>query len=234
MDLQDRIGLVTGGTGALGSVVVERFVKEGMNVAATYRSEKELQRLPPALRQKVVFLKADVSTESDVLHLFDEVINKFGRLDILVNTVGGFVPGKRVADVSVDDWDKMMMLNLRSTFLCMREALRRMKRHSYGRIVSISAMTGLKPSLGKSAYAISKAGVVLLTEIAAEEQKGTGITINAIAPSIIATKANMESSPGEDFSKWVTPEQIADAICYLCTASAGCITGTTFRAFGGM
>ena len=168
------------------------------------------------------------------MKLFDAVLKKFGQIDILVNTVGGFVPGKPVAQTTLENWDKMMTLNLRSTFLCIREALRRMEHKAYGRIISITAMTALTPSAGKSAYAISKAGIVMLTEIAAREMRGSGITVNAIAPSIILTKANVEEMPGEDSRTWVKPEDIAETICYLCSEAAGSITGTTLRASGGV
>lgn len=232
--LEGRVALVTGGTGALGSVVAQRFLDEGVNVAASYRSEQELTKLSPTLRDKAAFIKADVLVEEQVRQLFARTVEKFGRIDILVNTVGGFVPGKRIAEMNVEDWDLMMSLNLRSTFLCMREALKLMSGQPYGRIISISAMTALKPSAGKSAYAISKAGVNMLTEIAAEEVKGTGITVNAIAPSILLTKANIDAMPGEEIRAWVKPEDLASTICYLCTEDAGAINGTVIRAFGGL
>lgn len=232
--LNDRVALVTGGTGALGSVVVQRFLDEGMRVVASYRSEQELTKLPASVRSKAVLIQADVLVEDQVRQLFARAVETFGRIDILVNTVGGFVPGKRVAETKVEHWDRMMTLNLRSAFLCMREALQRMHGQPYGRIINISAMTALKPSPGKSAYAISKAGVNLLTEIAAAEVKGTGITVNAIAPSILRTGANIEAMPGEDTRAWVKPEDIASTICYLCSEDAGGITGTVVRASGGL
>lgn len=234
MSLAGKVALVTGGTGALGSAVLARFQKEGMRVAATYRNDNELARQATPSQAHTSFMKADVTNEKDVRTLFENVLKQFGRLDVLVNTVGGFLPGKPVAEVRLEDWEKMMALNLRSTFLCMREALRKMKGQPYGRIISMAAITGLRPSAGKSAYAISKAGVVMLTEIAADEVKGSGVTINAIAPSIILTGANKEAMPNEDFRTWVKPEDIADTICYLCSEGAGSVTGTTIRAFGGV
>jgi len=95
-------------------------------------------------------------------------------------------------------------------------------------------MTGFIPSPGRAPYAISKAGVSMLTDIAAQEQKGTGITINAIAPSIIDTPTNRQSMPDEDFRRWVKPENIADTVCYLCSDAAGDVTGTTIKVFGGL
>jgi NAD(P)-dependent dehydrogenase (short-subunit alcohol dehydrogenase family) len=234
MALKGRVAVVTGGTGALGSVVIERLLREEMFVAASFRSESELERLPSSLRTAVVFVNADVTAEEDVQRLFAAVRERFGRIEILVHTVGGFVPGRLVAEQSVADWEKMMALNLRSTFLCMREALRHMKDQPYGRIISVSAMTALKPSAGKSAYAISKAGVNLLTEIAAQELKGTGITVNAIAPSILLTAANIQDMPDEDTHAWVKPEDVASSICFLCSESAGSITGTVLRMVGGV
>lgn len=232
--LNGWVALVTGGTGALGSVVVQRFLDEGVNVAASYRSEQQLEKLPAVVREKATFIKADLTVEEQVQQLFATVVRKFGSVDILVNTVGGFLPGERIAGLKAEDWDRMMSLNLKTTFLCIKEALKQMHGRPYGRIINISAMTALKPSAGKSAYAISKAGVNMLTEIAAEEVKGTGITVNAIAPSILLTQANIDSMPGEDTSVWVKPEDIASTICYLCSKDAGAISGTVIRAFGGI
>ncbi len=95
-------------------------------------------------------------------------------------------------------------------------------------------MAGLRPSAGRAAYAISKSAVALFTEIAAQELKGTGITVNAIAPSIIDTEANRKSMPNEDYTAWVKPEHIADMICYLCSDAAKDITGTVVKAYGGV
>ncbi len=234
MSLRERRAIVTGGTGALGMVVARRFVDEGMKVSISCRDVKELERFPEAVRSLILGVEADVTIETDVQKMFESAGKTMGNLDILVNAVGGFLPRKPVNDLTEKEWDRMMDINLKSTFLCTREALRRMKNQKYGRIVNISAMVGLNPSPGRSAYAISKSAVSLFTDIVGQEQKGSGITINAIAPSIIDTPANRISMPEEDFNRWVKPEHIADIICYLCSEAASDVTGTTIKAFGGM
>jgi NAD(P)-dependent dehydrogenase (short-subunit alcohol dehydrogenase family) len=234
MSLAGKIAIVTGGTGALGSAIVRRFLDEAIKVIVSHRNPKELGGFPDSVRSRISFAQCDVTIESDVQRLFETAIRTVGTVNILVNTVGGYVPRKLVPDVTIEEWDRMMNINLKSTFLCSREALRRMKGEKYGRIINISAMVGLHPSPGRSAYAISKSAVSLFTEIVGEEQKGSGITINAIAPSIIDSSANRHSMPDEDFSRWVKPESIADIICYLCSDAATDVTGTTIKAFGGL
>jgi len=233
MSLQGKTVLVTGGSGALGSVIVQRFSAEQAQVALSYLTGKEMERVKGAIGQSLA-VQADVTKEADVVKLFDVVAKQFKRIDIVVNTVGGFLARKPVAEVSLEEWDLMMNMNLKSAFLCTREALRRMKGQLYGRIVNMSAMVGLAPSPGRAPYAISKAGVSLLTDLAAQEVKGSGITVNAIAPSIIKTEANLASMPDQDSKKWVKPEEIADLICYLCSDAGGIITGTTVKAHGGV
>ncbi len=234
MPLNEKRALVTGGTGALGSVLAQRLSDEGCSVAISYRLERELAHIPTSLKDRIKVYKADITNENEVQRLYDFVVGKLSGIDIVVNTVGGYLPQRLIVDTTVEDWDLMLNINLRSAFLSTREALRRMRGHSYGRIINISAMVGLKPSPGRAPYAISKAGVSLLTDIAAQEVKGSGITVNAIAPSIIATPSNLESTTAEDSSKWVTPDQIADLVYYLCSPSAVAITGTTVKAYGGV
>ena len=234
MILDGKIALVTGGTGALGSVIAEGLIAEGCVVYASSPHEKEGTSGRERLRNHVRIVKADITDEKEVKNLFDVIMRDSSRIDIVVNTVGGFVPGKPLRDVTIHDWDLMMNINLKSAFLSTREAVRRMDGQSYGRIINISAMAALSPGPGRAPYTISKAGVSLLTEIVSKEVKGTGITVNAIAPSIIVTPANLKSMPGEDSSKWVTPDQLADLVCYLCSPSAVAINGTTLKAFGGM
>ena len=230
MQLSNKIALVTGGTGTLGSAVATRLASEGVQVTATYLREQSLGQIPQALREKVTFTKADVTNERDVIALYDGILSASSHLDIVVNTVGGYLPQKPLTETTVAEWDSMMNLNLKSAFLSTREALRRMQGQAYGRIINVSAMVGLCPTPGRAPYAISKAGVSLLTDLSAQEVKGSGITVNAIAPSIIGTGP----IPGEGSSKWVTPQEIADLVWYLCSSAAGSITGTTVKAYGGV
>jgi NAD(P)-dependent dehydrogenase (short-subunit alcohol dehydrogenase family) len=234
MTLSNKIALVAGGTGALGSVIAARLSAEGCVVYASSHHEKEGTSGDAASSNNVKILNADFTDEIQVKDLFDKIIRDSSRIDIVVNTVGGFVPGKPLRDVTLSDWDLMMNINLKSAFLAAREAIRRMEGQSFGRIINISAMAGLNPGPGRAPYTISKAGVSLLTEIVSKEVKGTGITVNAIAPSIIVTAANLKSMPDEDSTKWVTPDQLADLVCYLCSPSAAAITGTTLKAYGGV
>jgi NAD(P)-dependent dehydrogenase (short-subunit alcohol dehydrogenase family) len=232
-----KVAFITGGTGELGRKVVESFYGEGAKVAATYRSEDRVPSLPSSLwgdRKGILLIKADVTQEAEVQSAFDGTVNAFGRLDYLVNVVGGYMPKTPIAELRTADWNRMFDVNLKSAFLCSKNALRVMQRKGRGRIINISAMAGLNPSAGRGAYGISKAGVAVLTEITADEVKGSGITANAIAPSIIATEANIKSSPGEDYSSWVQPNEIADLILFLCSEEAKSINGAVIRITGGV
>jgi 3-oxoacyl-[acyl-carrier protein] reductase len=227
MGLTGKTAIVTGGTGGLGKVVVQRFIREGMNVVATTRGQKSVLK-------GVQTIAADVTVEKDVLELFKTTVSNHGAVHVVVNTVGGFLPEKNISDVSIDEWQNMMSINLLSAFLCTREAVRAMRGKKFGRIINISALPGIQPMPGKAPYSIAKAGVALLTELVAREIKGSGITVNAIAPGIIVTEANRSSMPNADMSRWVTPEDIAETICHLCSDSGGAINGTTLKLFGGL
>jgi NAD(P)-dependent dehydrogenase (short-subunit alcohol dehydrogenase family) len=226
--------LITGGTGALGHIVAERFLQEGATVASSYLFDNELSHLSESFRKNVFVVRGDVTEDEDVVALFQQVIKKFGKVDILINIVGGFLGGTPIAKVSTKDWDFMMNINLKSVFLCSREFLRNIDGRPYGRIINMAAMPVYKPSAGRGPYSVSKAGVVMATQVLGEELKGTGITANAIAPSILKTPSNIASMGEENANKWVEPEQVAETILFLCSDHAKSINGIVIPIFGGV
>ncbi len=137
-------------------------------------------------------------------------------------------------EVSIDEFDGMLNLNLRTTFLVCRSVLKVMRKRGEGRIVNIAAMPAVTPSAKKGPYAISKRGVITLTETIAEEVKASGITANAIAPSIILTEVNRKSMPNADFKKWVTPEEIAHLTIFLCSDESRSVNGNVIKIYGGV
>lgn len=221
--LKGKNAIVTGGAGGVGSVVVRRFVEEGMNVLAT------VARGTDTLAQGAIAMKVDVTSEKEVEALFARGLKEFGSIDIMVNTVGGYLPVKPLSEVTLAEWEAMMEKNLKTAFLCTRAAVRAMKGKDYGRIINFSAKIGLRPTAGRAPYSVSKASISLLTEIVSLELHGTGITVNAIAPGIIATAANKESMPKTDMRGWVSPESMADLIAWLCSEEGNAVTGTTLR-----
>jgi NAD(P)-dependent dehydrogenase (short-subunit alcohol dehydrogenase family) len=178
----------------------------------------------------VLYFPADLRREEDVNGFIRAVQKEFGRLDILVNVAGGYAGGNRVEETPVAEWDAMMEMNLKTTFLMCRGVIPLMK--GFGRIVNVAAMPALRPAARRGAYAVSKAGVVTLTEVIHQEVKGTGITVNAIAPSTLLTEANKASMPGADTSAWVPLAEVASLIGYLCSDEARSVSGNTIRIFG--
>ena len=236
MNFHNTTAIITGGTGALGSVVAEKFFDAGANIAIPLHSKQSTGHLSDRVTQsfdRCTLVQADLSVEQDVRSFVQHVLGKFGSIEVLANIAGGYAGGNSIVETPVDQWDSMMTMNLRTTFLMSREVLKPMIARSAGRIINIAAMPALTSGARKGAYAISKRGVVSLTETLAEETKGSGLTVNAIAPSIILTEANKQSMPNADFSKWVTPDEIAELILFLCSEHSRSISGNVVRIFGG-
>lgn len=235
MNFSGTTAIVTGGTGALGSVCVDHFSAAGLNIAIPYNSEKSLAAIPRGVTQssgKLLTIKTDLTVEEQVESFVAQVVKRFGTIDYLVNTAGGYSGGRTIDEVTLDEWEDIMKMNMRTAFLICRGVLRVMRKQSFGRVVNIAAMPALSSSAKKGPYAIAKRAVVTLTETIAEETKGMGITANAIAPSIILTEANKQSMPKAEFSRWVTPQEIAQLILYLCSDESRSVSGNVIKIYG--
>ncbi len=234
MKLKNRVALIPGGTGALGKAVVLAFLEEGAKVVCTYIVDEELKHyssLTETQKSNLSFIQADVTKEKPVGETVQKTLERFGRLDILVNIVGGFSYAK-VVDTDERVWDSMMNVNLKSAFLCSKAVLPQMIKQKYGKIINISSRPGLKGSAGVGAYAASKAAVMNLTETIADEVKDYEINVNAILPSTIDTPANRKNMPEADFSKWVKPEEIAKVIIFLASDDSKPINGAGIPVYG--
>lgn len=226
--LNGRRVVVVGGTGALGSEIVRHAAASGGNVLAGSSSTNTMAHPD----ERVQWRSVNATEESSVVEFFGSARGALGSIDVVINTVGTYAGGEPVAALSVDVWDRLMSINLRSAFLVMREALRAMSGQPYGRIIQIAALSALEPSKRSAAYAVSKAGMVHLAEIAARESSGSGITIHSIAPRIIDTPANRRDMPTADRTTWVTPSEICRVIDRLCDPSME-RSGMTIRLPGG-
>jgi NAD(P)-dependent dehydrogenase (short-subunit alcohol dehydrogenase family) len=238
---KDKTAIVTGGTGALGKVIVNRFAQEGMKIYVptqtidnfrTIFDNSNADNVKEFKLRKIYGLQCDAANEDSVKTFIEAVLKREGRIDYLVNTVGGYHPKKNVVDMESELINKMLELNFKTTFYFCKNILRNMLENNFGRIVAIGAMPAVEISSGKLAYSVSKAGVVNLIQTIAEETKENNITANVIIPSIIDTPANRQSMPKSDFAKWVKPEYIAGTILFLLSDEAASFRGNVIKMYG--
>lgn len=227
--MHGQVVLVTGGTGALGAAVALGALDAGATVVVTYRDARDrdaLARLvPDAARERLDGVAANVTDPDGVRRLVAEVTARHGRLDALVNTVGGFAGGDLLA-TDERAWDAMLSLNLRTAYLCCRAVLPGMLAAGRGRIVNVASRSVVPPAGGFVAYTVAKAGVIALTQAVAQEVRGRGVTVNAVLPSTMDTEANRRAMPTADRRGWVPPESVARAILFLASDAAADVTGT--------
>lgn len=230
-----KVVIVAGGTGGLGRAVSLAFLKTGAAVAVSHRQQTELDALKKAAGENSASLEGylvDVTNESAVAQFVDAVVQRHGRVDALVNAVGGWVGGVKLWETSPGDFERMINLNLRSGFMLARAAVRVMLKQGTGSIVNVAARAAVAPGASASAYAASKAGAVALIDSLAEDLRGTGVRANSILPSIIDTEPNRKAMPDADFSKWPKPEEIAEVIVFLCSDAGKLIHGAAIPVYG--
>ncbi|HEX2363847.1 MAG TPA: 3-oxoacyl-ACP reductase FabG [Bradyrhizobium sp.] len=224
--MNGKVIVITGALGALGKVVAETAVKRGARVAGIDHAPSQAAATPERIELRGV----DLSDAAQAKQAIDAAAAHFGKIDALINIAGGFT-FETVAEGDIKSWQRMYALNVLTALNTSRAAIPHLQASSAGRIVNIGAMGALQAGSGMGPYAASKAGVHRLTEALAAEHKGR-ITVNAVLPSTIDTAANRSSMPKADFSKWVTPQELADVILFLVSDAASAVTGALLSVAG--
>jgi NAD(P)-dependent dehydrogenase (short-subunit alcohol dehydrogenase family) len=217
--VQGKVIVVTGALGALGQVVAETAQSRGARIAGIDHARSQLAATP----ERIEIGGVDLSDAAQAATAVDAAAKHFGRLDALINIAGGFA-FESVGDGDIKTWQRMYALNVLTALNTSRAALPHLAASKAGRIVNIGAMGALQAGAGMGPYAASKAGVHRLTEALASEWKGK-VTVNAVLPSIIDTKANRADMPKADFTKWVSPQELAEVILFLASDAASGVTG---------
>jgi NAD(P)-dependent dehydrogenase (short-subunit alcohol dehydrogenase family) len=223
----DASVVISGGTGGLGSAVTRTLLGAGWRVVVPYVEEREAERLESHPQLQLV--AADLFDPAAAAAV---VARATGRLGALVNLVGGFASGGRVHETGIDEFERQFRLNLRPTYLLCQAALPRMLEAGGGSIVCVSTRAALRPFPGAAGYIASKAAVLAFVDALAAEYTADGVRANAILPSVIDTPANRRSQPDADHSRWVTPEQIAEVIRFLCAPESAAIGGAHIPVYG--
>lgn len=243
--MQKQTALITGAGHGIGRAIALRLAKEGIHIVINYSSSEdeaaELAREAEAFGVETLLVKADISKEEEVEKLFEKALTISGRIDILVNNAG-ITRDNLLLRMSEEDFDRVMEINLKGSFLCMKKAARIMLKQRYGRIINISSVVGLRGNAGQVNYAASKAGLIGMTKSLAKELASRNITVNALAPGMIETKmseqmsdaakkAMLERIPAGRIGR---PEEVANAAAFLASEEAAYITGQVLCVDGGM
>ncbi|MCX7725572.1 MAG: 3-oxoacyl-[acyl-carrier-protein] reductase [Chitinispirillaceae bacterium] len=244
IELKSKVALVTGGGRGIGREIALRLAEAGcsvaisdIDIATAQATASEIEKLGV----RSLALKADVSCAVDVEEMFKKVIDTFGTLDILVNNAG-ITRDSILLRMKEEDWDKVLNVNLKSAFLCCKEAARIMIKARQGKIINIASIVGLIGNFGQANYSASKAGLIGLTKTVARELAGRGISVNAVAPGFIKTAMTDKLSDADKekltanipMQKLGMPSDVANAVLFLASPLSDYITGQVLTVDGGL
>lgn len=245
MKLEGKIAVVTGGSRGIGFATCKKLASEGATIIITDICDSEVAA--PAIKElenmgaKAKFYQSDVSDFASATETVNSIIEEFGGLDILVNNAG-IVRDKLMLKMEEQDFDAVININLKGTYNMIKASYKHFMKQRSGRIISLASVVGIMGNAGQANYSASKAGIIGLTKSVAKELGGRNVTVNAIAPGYIATdmtdalsdKVKKSIDEGIPMKRRGTPEDVANAICFLASDDAAYITGEVLRVDGGM
>lgn len=230
-----NVAVVTGGTGGLGRALLPRLIDRGHRVAVSYLIPEEAKDLEKSLglpESRLMLRRVDATNAEAMGEFMDEVAEVMGGMNVLASLVGGWAGGRDVEETDDTRFDRMVDLNLRSAFVTLRAAIPHLRKASWGRIILVGSTAAFDAPAGQAAYNVAKAGVVALAKSAAQELADTGVTANAVLPSVIDTPATREAMPFAEFIDWPTPDQIASVIDFLASEESRVINGAAIPVAG--
>lgn len=245
MEFKDKRVIVTGATKGLGKAIALSFAREGAWVVANYSSDDQSAAATESelaeLALKFMVFKADVSSRPDVEKMINSVVEQWEYVDILVNNAG-IIRDKLLMFLNEDDWDRVIDINLKGTYLCSRAIIRTMIAQKFGRIINITSPSALTGRAGQTNYAASKGGIISFTKSLAKEMARLGITVNAVCPGVIDTPMteNLNQETICDITSKIPmgrlgqPEDVAGAVLFLASERTGYITGQVLAVDGGL
>ena len=234
-DFNNRVVMVTGAAGNLGTAAARAFYQSGANMVLVDRSPDRLQKLFPELANSsrhYLATSIDLNDAAGFEQSAKSAVDKLGRIDVLVNTAGGYRAGTPLHETPLEDWDFLMNLNARSIFTTCRAVIPHFLKQGSGRIVNVASRAATIGEANAAVYSVSKTAVVRLTESMAAELKDLSINVNCVLPGVIDTPANRQAMPEADHSRWVTVEALADVILFLASDYAGAINGAAIPVYG--
>ena len=233
---KNKVVMITGAAGNLGRAVCEHFAQEGAKLVMVDSKMEYLQTAVTAIgiaKSRTLLLTGDLSKTKDADTIVNRAARKFGQIDVLVHTVGGFATGDPVHKLpDTSQFEKMMVLNAQTTYVTLGRVARHMvENNTAGAMVTVLARSGLKGAKGMAAYTAGKAAAERIMQSMAEELKEHNIRVNGVMPSTIDTPANRKDMPDADPNKWVKPSQLADVIAFLCSDAASAMTGESVAVY---
>ncbi|MFT8314100.1 MAG: SDR family NAD(P)-dependent oxidoreductase [Clostridium sp.] len=250
MGFKDKVVVVTGSSSGIGREIALEFGKEGATVIVNGRNEAAIERVVAEIKNNggvALGIRADVTQKKEVENLFETVIEKYGTVDILVNNAGGGGDAKKVEDITEEEWDTVVNRNLKSVFFCTQAVIGTLKKQKKGRIINISSQAGRALTiLAGPHYASAKAGVISFTKQVAKDLAKYNVTVNAVAPGIIASGDRLDNAwnsfSEEDRDGFLNDipvgrlginSEVAHVVLFLASEEAGYIVGATIDVNGG-
>jgi len=230
-----RVAVLTGGTGGLGTALAKRLATTGHRLAVTYVRPEESAAFESILdldEEQILLRRVDASSPEEMATFLTETEDRFGRIDAVCSLVGVWAGGRDIEETSDVRWERMLDVNLYSAFNTLRASIPHLRKSEAGRVVFVGSRAALDTPAGQAAFNVAKAGVVALAKSASIELDDTNITVNVVMPSVIDTPATRETLPFADYVHWPTPDEIAKVVEFFVSPESEVVSGGVIPVYG--